>query len=135
MQAISENFEALHGIPYVVGAIDGSHIPIIAPEHHAADYYYRKIFHSVLLQVVVDHSCCFWDYDIGWCGSIHDYNLFYKSHIGKYCLSGKLFFYALLGDATTRYRAMLQFLLRNPPIELPRIKRGNCGRRFSPFVH
>jgi hypothetical protein len=34
--------------------------------------------------------------------------------------------------ATTRYRAMLQFLLRNPPIELPRVRRGNCGRRFSP---
>lgn len=32
--------------------------------------------------------------------------------------------------ATTRYRAMLQFLLRNPPIELPRVRRGNCGSRF-----
>ena len=104
MLAISENFEALHGIPYVVGAIDGSHIPIIAPEQHAADYYCRKGFHSVLLQAVVDHSCCFWDYDIGWCGSIHDYNLFCKSHIGKYCLSGKLLPYALLGDAAYQPR-------------------------------
>ena len=59
MQAISENFEALHGIPYVVGAIDGSHIPIIAPEEHDADYYCRKGFHSVLLQAVVDSSVVF----------------------------------------------------------------------------
>jgi hypothetical protein len=42
MQAISENFEALHRIHFVVGAIDRSHISIIAPEEHAADYYYRK---------------------------------------------------------------------------------------------
>jgi hypothetical protein len=103
-QAISENFEALHGIPYIVGVIDGSHISIIAPEQHVADYYCRKEFHSVLLQAVVDHSCCFWDYDIGWCGSIHDYNLFCKSHIGKYCLSGKLLPYALLGDAAYQPR-------------------------------
>ena len=56
---ISQQFEALHGIPYIVGTIDGSHIPIIAPAQHAADYYYRKGFHSVLLQGIVDSSCCF----------------------------------------------------------------------------
>ena len=67
---ISQRFEALHEIPYIVGAIDGSHIPIIAPAQHAPDYYCRKSFHSVLLQGIVDSSCCFWDYDVGWCGSI-----------------------------------------------------------------
>ena len=75
--------------------MDGSHIPIIAPEEHAVDYYCRKIFHSLLLQAVVDHSCCFWNYDIGWCGRIHDYSLFCKSQIDKYCLNGKLFSYVL----------------------------------------
>ena len=99
VQDISRNFET-HGIPYIAGAIDGSHIPILAPREHAVHYYCRKGFHSVLLQRVVDHSCCFWDYDIGWCGSIHDYNLFVKSSIGKYCFEGKLNPYALLDDAT-----------------------------------
>ena len=42
MQAISENFEALSEISFVVGAIDGSHIPIITLEEHDADYYCRK---------------------------------------------------------------------------------------------
>ena len=42
MQAIGENFKALHEIPFVVGAIDGSHISILAPEEHAANYYCRK---------------------------------------------------------------------------------------------
>ena len=104
MQAISENFKALHGILFVVGAINGSHIPIVAPKAYATDYYCRKGFHSLLLQAVVDHSCCFWDYDIGWCDSIHDYNLFYKSHIGKYCLNGKLLPYVLLGDVAYQPR-------------------------------
>jgi hypothetical protein len=61
MQAISEDFEALHRIPFVVGAINRSHIPIIAPEEQNADYYCRKVFHSLLLQAVVDNSCCFLD--------------------------------------------------------------------------
>ena len=104
MQAISENFEALHRIPFLVRAIDGSHILIIACEEYIADYYCTKGFHSLLLQVVVDHSCCFWNYNIRWCSSIHDYNLFCKSHIGKYCLSEKLLPYALLGDVAYQPR-------------------------------
>ena len=104
MQGISENFEALHGIFFVVGAIDENHIPIIALEVHAAYYYYRKRFHPLSLQVVVDHSCNFWDCDIGWCGVIYDYNLLYKSHIGIYCLSGKLLPYALVGDVAYQPR-------------------------------
>ena len=98
LRDISSKFQSLHSILWIARAIDGSHIPIISPSKHAADYYYRKGFHSVLLQGVVDHSCCFWDYDIGWCGSIHDSKLFSKSELGKYCLFGKLNPYALLGD-------------------------------------
>ena len=44
MQVISENFETLYGIHFVVGAIDGSHIPIVEKY-----YYCKKIFHSLLL--------------------------------------------------------------------------------------
>ena len=94
---ISQCLEALHGIRYIVGAIDGSHIPIIASIQHAADYY-RKGFHSVLLQGIVDSSCCFYNYDVRLCNSIHDYNLFSKSKIGKHCMRGQLHPYALLGD-------------------------------------
>ena len=104
LQDISRNFEALHGIPYIAEAIDGSHISILAPREHTANYYCRKGFHSILLQGVVDHSCCFWNYDIGWCSSIHDYNLFSKSSIGKYCFEGKFNPYALLGDAAYQPR-------------------------------
>jgi len=35
-------FETLHGIPYVFGAIDHSHIPIIAPPNDSTFYYCKK---------------------------------------------------------------------------------------------
>ena len=75
MDRYAQEFQNLHQIPYVVGAVDGSHIPIVAPKLHAPDYYNCKGFHSVLLQGVVSAKCLFWDFDIGWAGSMHDANL------------------------------------------------------------
>ena len=68
MDKFARKFENIHRIPYVVGAVDGSHIPILAPRLHAGDYYNRKGFHSILLQGVVSSKCIFWDflYLMGW---------------------------------------------------------------------
>ena len=99
METFAREFENLHGIPYVVGAVDGSHIPIVAPRFHAADYYNRKGFHSILLQGVVSSKCMFWDFDIGWAGSLHDANLWGRTAIGQFCEAGKLSPFALVGDA------------------------------------
>jgi hypothetical protein len=99
MEQFAGEFESLHGIPYVVGAVDGSHIPIVAPRFHAPDYYNRKGFHSVLLQGVVSSKCIFWDFDIGWAGSLHDANLWGRTAIGQFCQAGKLSPFALVGDA------------------------------------
>ena len=44
MDKFADEFMGIHQIPYVVGAVDGSHIPIVAPRLHAADYYNRKGF-------------------------------------------------------------------------------------------
>ena len=59
-------------IPQCIGAIDGTHIPILAPPEYAKDYYNRKGFPSVLMQAVADHRYCFTDIYIGWPGSVHD---------------------------------------------------------------
>ena len=100
LERFAHEFQNLHQIPYVVGAVDGSHIPIVAPRLHAADYFNRKGFHSVLLQGVVSSNCLFWSFDIGWAGSMHDANLWARTEIGQYCEAGKLSPYALVGDAT-----------------------------------
>ena len=99
MDKFAQEFQNLHGIPYVVGAVDGSHIPIIGPRLHAADYYNRKGFHSILLQGVVSSRYLFWDFDIGWAGSMHDANLWSRTHIGRFCEAGRLSPYVLVGDA------------------------------------
>ena len=99
MERYAQEFEDLHDIPYVVGVVDGSHIPIVAPRLHAPDYYNRKGFHSILLQGVVSARCLFWDFDIGWACSMHDANLWARTAIGQHCESGKLSPYTLVGDA------------------------------------
>lgn len=99
LERYAQEFQDLQQIPYVVGAVDGSHIPIVAPKLHAPDYYNRKGFHSVLLQGVVTSRCVFWDFDIGWAGSMHDANLWARTEIGQYCEADKLAPYALVGDA------------------------------------
>jgi hypothetical protein len=58
LREVVRGFQIRCGFPQCAGAIDGSHIPIIAPEENHVDYFNRKGWHSVLLQGVVDHQ--FW---------------------------------------------------------------------------
>ncbi|KAI7803548.1 putative nuclease HARBI1-like [Triplophysa rosa] len=55
---VLQGFQMRCGFPQCAGAIDGSHIPIIAPEENHVDYFNRKGWYSVLLQGVVDHQFC-----------------------------------------------------------------------------
>lgn len=82
MEKFANEFLGIRQIPSVVGVVDGSHIPIVAPRLHAADYYNRKGFHSILLQGVVSSRCLFWNFDIGYAGSMHDANLWARTDIG-----------------------------------------------------
>ena len=43
-------FEEDYEIPQILGAIDGSHIRIIAPSENHEDYFNRKRYYSVNLQ-------------------------------------------------------------------------------------
>ena len=69
---IVDGFETKWGYPQYVGAIDGSHIPIVSPTEYPADYHNRKGWHSIIvLQAVVDHECCIWNINIGWPCRVH----------------------------------------------------------------
>ena len=59
---------ARKGFPQCAGAIDGCHIPIEATQQCLPDYHNRKGWHSIILQGVVDHACCFIDINVGWPG-------------------------------------------------------------------
>ena len=75
------------GFPQCIGAVDGTHLPILAPLECANDYYNRKGFHSVIMQAVADHRCCFANIFIGWPGSLHNARVFKNSDFYRKGLS------------------------------------------------
>ncbi len=60
-----QSFQDQFGFPQVAGAIDGTHIPIKAPEDAPEDYFNRKHFYSIALQGVVDADGKFIDTNVG----------------------------------------------------------------------
>ena len=59
MEQIAAEFESLYEIPYILGAIDGSHIPITTPSIDPTSTCCRKKMYSVVFQGVVDFQCEF----------------------------------------------------------------------------
>lgn len=54
---IAINFEKISCIPQIIGCIDGTHIPILAPSEGYRDFVNRKGWPSYILQAVVDDKC------------------------------------------------------------------------------
>ncbi|KAA8593996.1 hypothetical protein FQN60_004830, partial [Etheostoma spectabile] len=79
------------GIPQCVGAIDGSHIPIIAPQEYHCEYFNRKGWHSIILQGVVDGKGLFWNVFVGLPGSIHDARVLRLSQLWELASRGNFF--------------------------------------------
>ncbi|KAK3871987.1 hypothetical protein Pcinc_014581 [Petrolisthes cinctipes] len=65
-------FREIANFPGVVGAIDGTHIRIVAPKEYEAEYINRKNYHSINVQVVFDASYKILDVVANWPGSVHD---------------------------------------------------------------
>ena len=78
---ITNGFKKIGKISNVIGAIDGSHIPIKAPHLFPVDYFNRKEFYSIVLQAVVDHNKKFLDICVGWPGSTHDSKILVNSNL------------------------------------------------------
>ena len=91
LQDIIEVFEHKWGYPQCAGAINGSHIPILAPQDFHTDYFNRKGWHSVVLQGVVDGNYRFTDITVGWPESVHDAQVFSNSTLFKKEQNGSLF--------------------------------------------
>ncbi|KAK3883303.1 hypothetical protein Pcinc_002515 [Petrolisthes cinctipes] len=65
-------FREIANFPEVVGAIDGTHIRIVAPREYEAEYINRKNYHSINVQVVFDARYRILDVVAKWPGSVHD---------------------------------------------------------------
>nr|XP_048722580.1 lebercilin-like protein isoform X1 [Caretta caretta] len=90
VQVIVDGFAAM-GFPNCGGAIDRTHIPILAPEHQAGEYINRKGYFSVVLQALVDHKGRFTNINVGWPGKVHDARIFRNSGLFQKLQEGTLF--------------------------------------------
>jgi hypothetical protein len=79
------------GFPLCCGAIDGTHIPIVAPTENQADYVNRKKYDSIVMQAVVDSGYLFRDFVVGWPGSVHDAHVLSNSKLYQLGMEGRLF--------------------------------------------
>ncbi|XP_071963821.1 putative nuclease HARBI1 [Antedon mediterranea] len=78
-----EKFKIKGGFPQVVGAIDGTHIAIIAPRDQSQDYFNRKEYFSIVLQGVVDADGMFINTFCDMPGSVNDARVFNISNFGE----------------------------------------------------
>lgn len=60
-QKTTDEFKNRAGIPGVIGAVDGTHIPICTPKFMPNSYLNRKMYHSIVLQAVCDVNYIFTD--------------------------------------------------------------------------
>ncbi|CAM5073277.1 unnamed protein product [Natator depressus] len=90
VHVIVDGFAAM-GFPNCGGAIDGTDIPILAPEHQAGAYINRKGYFSVVLQALVDHKGRFTKINVGWPGKVHDACIFRNSGLFQKLQEGTLF--------------------------------------------
>lgn len=77
--SISNKFQERAGFPNVVGAVDGTYIPITGPTTFRDSYICRKGFPAIQLQAVCDSSLKFQDVFCAYPGSVHDARVYRNS--------------------------------------------------------
>ena len=65
--------------PHVAGAIDCTHVPILAPRVHSEQYINRDGTFSLNIQAVVNHRGAFTNIVARWPGSVHDLRILKES--------------------------------------------------------
>ena len=95
---VFEDFEQVSYLPRVSGAIDGSHIHIIAPSEDEYVCVNRKRYHSINIQAVCNANLIFRDVVAKWPGSHHDSFILEASTKHDRFESGEFGNYWLLGD-------------------------------------
>ncbi|CAM4570447.1 unnamed protein product [Caretta caretta] len=90
VQVIVDGFAAM-GFPNCGGAIDRTHIPILALEHQAGEYINCKGYFSIVLQALMDHKGHFTNINVGWLGKVHDARIFRNSVLFQKLQEGTFF--------------------------------------------
>ena len=86
-----ETFTDKSRLPNIVGAIDGTHIKIVAPRDSAVDYFSRNQQHDFIIQAIADSKGLFLDFAAGYPGSIHDARVYRNSSLYLRASNGDIF--------------------------------------------
>ena len=84
---MQQSFLEKCGFPLVLGCIDGSHVPIIAPSENEEIYVNRKNEHSINIQAICDNDLKFIDVVAKWPGSTHDAFIWHQPKTNKWSYS------------------------------------------------
>lgn len=87
---IAEEVNNSCGIPEVVGFIDGTHIRLTHASNEENDYYNRKGYPSIQLQVVVDNDLLTTSVYTAWPGCTHDARVLRNSALYQKAEAGAL---------------------------------------------
>lgn len=80
---IAKSVKNKTGMEQIIGAIDGTHIPILPPTVGYRDFINRKGWPSMVLQGFVDHQYIFRNITVKHPGSVHDATVFKDSSLYK----------------------------------------------------
>ena len=114
----------------VVGAIDGSHIPMIAPSIDEYAYVIRKQYHSINMQAICDSNLIFQDVAATWPESHHDFCILQSSTVYDRFENDEFGDCWLLGDSGYPQKKWLITPLGNPAtVEERRFNAGLYHRK------
>ncbi|XP_047468574.1 putative nuclease HARBI1 [Penaeus chinensis] len=109
-----QDFSRIANFPRVIGAIDGTHIPIKAPYVDEHIYVNRKRFHSLNLQVVCNADGLITSYNTRYPGSTHDAFIWSNCALRTRFETGEFGENYLLGDSGYPLEPYLLTPLLNP---------------------
>lgn len=125
--------DSTDGIPCVMGAIDGTHVPLNAPRtpFHESAFVNRKSYHSINCQILCDSQFKIYDIDCRWPGSSHDSFILRQSTVFQKFDSNAMGDTLILGDSGYALSKWLMVPFSNPsslPEERFNIahKKGRC---------
>lgn len=112
--AVQRDFYLTAKFPGVIGAIDGTHIRVLKPSECENDYFNRKFFPSLNVQVIVDANGRLLHINCRWQGSSHDSFVLRSSAIWTAFECGQQRNGILLGDSRYPLKTWLLTPFLNP---------------------
>ncbi|XP_061186799.1 putative nuclease HARBI1 [Saccostrea echinata] len=107
-------FSRIANFPNVIGAIDGTHIPVKAPKNDEHLFVNRKNFHSINVMAVCDSRTKFTSIVAKWPGSSHDAFVWTNSTLSDLFENGYIRRGWLLGDSAYPLKNYLMTPVLNP---------------------